>query len=177
MRTGTASDPLRVGINAYLLTSPAMRGWNRYMANLAAALPAHGVRPVLYSTGPIHPVHLSKLPPDTFEVRVAPPMRYPAWEQWWLPRQAKADRLDVLHSPFNYGLPLVCPVPRVLTLHDAIDQIYYSPKIRWRERWTAAGFKSRFHAWAARRAADHVITDSEHARATWRGTWVFSRTG
>ena len=97
---------LRIGFNAYLLSGPSLRGWNRYTVNLLAALPAHGVRPVLYSTSPVHPDHLSRLPADSFEVRVTPPMRYPFWEQRWLPRQAKVDRLDVLHSPFFPELEL-----------------------------------------------------------------------
>ena len=90
---------LRVGFNAYLLRDPNLRGWNRYTVNLLAALPAHGVRPILYSREPIHRDHLARLPADSYEVRVAPPMRYGVWENLWLPRQV---RIDVFHSPFNY---------------------------------------------------------------------------
>jgi len=35
---------LRVGFNAYLLSHPSLRGWNRYTVNLLAALPAHRAR-------------------------------------------------------------------------------------------------------------------------------------
>ena len=93
------SRPLHVGFNAYLLASPDLRGWTRYTVNLLAALPAHGVRPVLYSNAPVHPDHLARLPPDSFEVRVGPPMRYLLWENRWVPRQLAADRIDAFHCP------------------------------------------------------------------------------
>jgi glycosyltransferase involved in cell wall biosynthesis len=156
---------LRVGFNAYLLTAPDVRGWNRYTVNLLAALPAHGVRPVLYSAGPIHPDHLARLPADTFEVCVAPPMRYLAWEQRWVPRRCRTDRIDVFHSPFNYGLPWFSPCPRVLTLHDAIDQVYYVPSLKWSARWRPGVVRSRLAHWSSRRRAHRVITVSEHAKA------------
>jgi glycosyltransferase involved in cell wall biosynthesis len=156
--------PLRVGFNAYLLRAPDLRGWNRYAVNLLAALPAHGVRPYLYSTGPVHPDHLARLPAGEYEVRVAPPMRYLAWEQRWVPRQCRADRLDLFHSPFNYGLPWVTRCPRVLTLHDAIDKVYYGPRVGRRARWRPRALFVELTHWLARRRAHRVITDSEHAR-------------
>jgi glycosyltransferase involved in cell wall biosynthesis len=157
-------DELSVAFNAYLLASPGLRGWTRYTRNLLAALPAHGVRPLLYSTAPIHPEHLTVLPAGSFEVRVAPPMRYLMWEQLWVPRQLKADAADVFHSPMNYGLPWRSPCPRVLTLHDAIDQMYYLPTLTLRQRWRPAVALSRLRFWASRRRAHHVITVSEHAK-------------
>jgi glycosyltransferase involved in cell wall biosynthesis len=132
--------------------------------NLLAALPAHGVRPVLYSNAPIHPAHLARLPADSFEVCVAPPMRYLLWENRWLPRQLRADRIDVFHCPMNYGMPWFTPCPRVLTLHDAIDEVYYHPRQSRRARWKPTALRARLTNWAARRRAHHVITVSEHAK-------------
>ena len=135
---------LRVAFNARLLAAPGLRGWTRYTLNLLAALPSHGVRPLLYAAGPVHPDHLARLPTGTFDVRVAPPMRYLVWEQWWVPRQLRRDRADVFHSPHSYGLPWFSRCPRVLTLHDAIDQIYYLPTLGWRRRWGPEVAASRF---------------------------------
>jgi glycosyltransferase involved in cell wall biosynthesis len=61
----------------------------------------------------------------------------------------------VLHCPFNFGLPWFAPCPRILTLHDAIDQVYDPGRMGWRDR---------FHHWISRRAAATIITVSEHAR-------------
>jgi glycosyltransferase involved in cell wall biosynthesis len=155
---------LRVGFNAYLLSHPSLRGWNRYTVNLLAALPAHGVRPVLYATAPLHADHLTRLPADSFEVRIAPPMRYLSFENRWLPRQLRADRIDVFHCPMNYGLPWSTPCPRVLTLHDAIDQIYYQRRAGLWQRWRPSALRTRLTNWAARRRAHRIITVSEHAK-------------
>jgi glycosyltransferase involved in cell wall biosynthesis len=157
--------PLRVGFNAYLLASPDLRGWTRYAVNLLAALPARGVRPVLYSNAPVHPDHLARLPRDSFEVRVGPPMRYLLWENRWVPRQIRRDRIDLFHCPMNYGLPWATHCPRVLTLHDAIDEVYYHPRASWWGRWRPGAVRARLANWAARRRAHHVITVSEHAKA------------
>ena len=155
---------LRVGFNAYLLRDPNLRGWNRYTVNLLAALPAHGVRPILYSREPIHRDHLARLPADSYEVRMAPPMRYGVWENLWLPRQVRIDRIDIFHSPFNYGLPWSTPCPRVLTLHDAIDQIYYLRQAHWWQRWRPSAIRMRLSNWASRYRAHHLITVSRYAQ-------------
>ena len=160
----TAVRELRVGFNAHLLSSPVLRGWNRYTVNLLAALPGVGVRPILLASTPPHPEHLARLPVGSFEVRVAPRMSYTVFEQLWLAARCRADRLDVLHSPFNFGLPLVSACPRVLTLHDAIDEIYSLPRLARRVRWSAGVVRSRLTMLAARRRAHRVITVSEHAR-------------
>ena len=165
MPLGSSVTLLRVGFNAYLLSAPSLRGWTRYTVNLLAALPAHGVRPILYSMAPIHPDHLARLPLDSFEVRIAPPMRYLAFENRWIPRQLRIDSVEVFHCPMNYGLPWSTPCPRVLTLHDAIDQIYYGRRARWQDRWRPSALRTRLVNWSARRRANRIITVSEHAKA------------
>jgi glycosyltransferase involved in cell wall biosynthesis len=134
------------------------------MVNLLSALPGCGVRPYLYSNAPIHSDHLDRLPAGAFEVRIAPRMRYLTWEQLWIPRQCRADAIDVFHAPFNYGMPWSTHCPRVLTLHDAIDQVYYRSRSNWRNRWTPNSIRARLTNWAARYRAHQVITVSEHAR-------------
>ncbi len=155
---------LRVGFNAYLLRDANLRGWNRYTVNLLAALPTCGVRPVLYSLQPVHPEHLRRLPPDSYEVCVAPPMRYLVWLHYWLPRRLRQDGVDLFHCPVNYGLPWTTPCPRVLTLHDAVDLVYYLPRLSWRQQWRLSTWRMRWDNWSARRRAHHIITVSEHAR-------------
>ena len=153
-----------VGFNARLLASPDLRGWNRYASNLLAALPAQGVRLVLYSDRPLHESHLVRLPAGSFETRVSPSLRYPVWEQRWLPRQCQRDRVDVLHTPFHFGLPWWSPCPRVLTLHDAIDHAYYARRTPWRTRWSPSALRDRWYQWSARVRAERIITVSTHAK-------------
>jgi glycosyltransferase involved in cell wall biosynthesis len=153
---------MRIGYNARLLTAPDLRGWNRYTLNLVESLMRLGVEPVLYSDAPLHPDHLARL--SEAELRVAPAMAYDVWEQVWLPRQARRDRVALLHSPFNFGLPWTSHCRRVLTLHDAIDQVYRPAGLRHR-RPSLNKLREWVRHWAARTRADRVITVSEHARS------------
>jgi glycosyltransferase involved in cell wall biosynthesis len=155
-----ADPPMRIGYNARLLAAPDLRGWNRYTVNLLEALIRLGVAPVLYSDRPLHPDHLARLPGA--EVRVSPPMAYDRWEQLWFPRQARQDRVELLHSPFNYGLPWSSHCPRVLTLHDAIDRVYAPARPQGPP--TLGMLRERLRHWSARARAHRVITVSDHAR-------------
>ena len=157
---------MRVGFNARLLHDPALRGWNRYASNLLAALAGPGVELVLYADRPIHEDHLARLPAGSYRVAVAPAMRHVAWEQGWLPRRCAADRVDLLHSPFHFGLPWSSPCPRVLTLHDAIGPAEAgAPPASWRRRLRPGELAVRASCWIARTRAERIITVSEHARA------------
>jgi glycosyltransferase involved in cell wall biosynthesis len=156
--------PLRVGVNARLLFDPAIRGWNRYTINVLAELPALGVELVLFADRPIHDVYLARLPAGSYTTRVREGLRLPIWEHRWLPAQCKADRVDLLHSPFNYGLPWSTPCPRVLTLHDAIDFIYYRRRLGLRERFSRDNLRTALDHALARSRAHRIITVSEHAR-------------
>ena len=155
---------MKIGINARLLRDSTTRGWNRYTVNLVSELSRTGVECFLYSDRPLHPAHLARFAPDSYRVVQAPPMRYVVWEQLWLPRQCARDRIDVLHSPYNYSLPWSSSCPRVLTLHDAIDAVYYRPRTGWTDNLSARSLKARLHNWVAAARADRIITVSNHAR-------------
>lgn len=154
---------LKVGFNARLLAFPSLRGWNRYTVNLLAELAGLGVEPYLYLEGPVHPEHLGRLPAGIPAPRVAPPMRSVVWEQRWLPCACDADGVDVLHCPLNYGLPWSSRCARVLTLHDAIGQVYDAGR-PLRDRLAPRGALMSWRNWVARRRAHQVITVSEHAK-------------
>ncbi len=155
---------MRVGFNARLLYAPARRGLGRYAINLLSHLTSLGVELVLYSQQPLHESNLSRLQEGRYSIRVSPPMNYFLWEQRWLPQQCAEDGVDVLHSPWNFGLPFWSPCPRVLTLHDAIDQVYYASQHSYRTRLSQAALKTKLFAWIARTRASQVVTVSQHAK-------------
>ncbi len=155
---------MKVAFNARLLYAPTMRGWNRYTVNLLAELPKLGVELYLYSDRPIHSEHLARLPSDSYQIRVTENLRYPIWEQYWLPQQCQKDSVDILHSPFNFGLPWFCPCPCVLTLHDAIDYVYYYKPSKWYQKLHPQALQMRLHSWIASTRADAIITVSNHAK-------------
>ena len=155
---------MKVGFNARLLSAPDLRGWNRYTRNLLAALAGMGVELVLYSDRPIHEAHRSRLPEGGWTERIGAVRPYARWEQAWLPQQCRRDGVSLLHAPANFGLPWSSPCPRVLTLHDAIDQVYYAPREPFRRRWSVPSVRSRLAHGIARTRAERVITVSQHAR-------------
>lgn len=73
------------------------------------------------------------------------------WEQVGLPWLARRVRADVLHSP-HYTMPLVSPVPVVVTLHDAT--FFTAPQ--WHLRSKAVFFRAATRL-AVRRARGLVV--------------------
>ena len=57
--------------------------------------------------------------PNFKVVELNAPGGYPGWEQWALPRAAKAEGCDLLHCTSNTG-PVFSEVPLITTLHDII---------------------------------------------------------
>ena len=154
---------LRLGINARTLRGEHLRGWSRYTINLLEALLEYDVDLLLFSDQPLADRFLRRLPSDRYQVVVENGSRYVVWEQGRLPSLCRAHRVDVLHCPSNYGLPVVSPCPTVLTLHDAISSRYQS-STPWRRRIRPASIMWNLSAYVSRRSADRVITVSEHAK-------------
>ncbi len=76
---------------------------------------------MVYVDSSLPSVDVAQWRSEHWDVRVHPPYQYAVWEQFWLPRWAASDRVDLLHCPANTG-PLVLPrrVKIILTLHDVI---------------------------------------------------------
>jgi glycosyltransferase involved in cell wall biosynthesis len=63
---------------------------------------------------------------SNFKIKNIKGFSYFDWEQLTLPLQAEKDKLDVLHCTSNTA-PILCSVPRVVTIHDII----YLEKTSW----------------------------------------------
>jgi glycosyltransferase involved in cell wall biosynthesis len=63
---------------------------------------------------------------SNFRIKTIKGFSYFDWEQLTLPLQAEKDKLDVLHCTSNTA-PILCSVPRVVTIHDII----YLEKKSW----------------------------------------------
>ncbi|MEH2034355.1 MAG: glycosyltransferase family 1 protein [Nostoc sp.] len=155
---------MKVAFNARLLSSPTLRGWNRYTVNLLLELSSLHIKLFLYSDQPLHKSHLAKLPKDSYQIRIAPVMPYVYWEQYWLPKQCEKDKVDILHCPINFGLPWSSPCPRILTLHDVIDQVYSCQDRPWYKQFSLANIQTKAYHWVARNKAEHIITVSQHSK-------------
>lgn len=126
--------------------------------------PALGVQLFLYSAQPLHPSHLARLQKDSYQGSIAPAMYYVLWEQYWLPKQCEKDRVDILHCPMSFGLPWSSPCPCALSLHDAIDQVYYSQYLPWWQQWSISHFKNQIYYWIVRTRATQIITVSQYSK-------------
>ena len=146
---------MRVGINARLLASPDIRGFNRYTAELVRALAATGrVDLVLFSDAPIHRRHaLDALPAVVGAVR--PQLR---WQHGWLPGALKAERIELFHAPAHWGVPWRSACPVVVTIHDLADREL--PALRPPASILAAA-RHECEQWLVVRRARRIIAVSE----------------
>lgn len=133
--------------------------------NLLSELSRNGIELFLYTDKRLHEDHLARLMPGTYRVVQAPAMRYVKWEQTWLPRQCALDEVDILHTPINFGVPWRSPCARVMTLHDAIDTVYYRARTRWWKKLRPRDFQSYLYHRMAAANADRIITVSHHAKS------------
>jgi glycosyltransferase involved in cell wall biosynthesis len=145
---------VRVGINARLLASPDVRGFNRYTAELVRALAAAGVDVVLFSDAPIHRRHgLDGVPAVIGAVR--PQLR---WQHGWLPGALRAEQIEVFHAPAHWGVPWRSRCPVVVTIHDVADREL--PALRSQAGLVAAT-RHEAEQWLAVRRARRIIAVSE----------------
>jgi glycosyltransferase involved in cell wall biosynthesis len=80
------------------------------------------------------------------------------WQQFELPKRARAAGADLLHVP-GFDAPFWKPCPVILTVHDLIGMLFprnFPPAARfyW-SRWLPASIRN----------ATHVLADSEHTRS------------
>jgi glycosyltransferase involved in cell wall biosynthesis len=116
----TPNKRLHVGFNAQLLSSESgyrNAGVSQYIHWLMATLPRIAPHLCLSAFGgeaardyPGWSVHSARRPSGGAMARIL-------WEQLSLPRQARRERLDLLHSPVYAG-PLIGRTPQIVTLHD-----------------------------------------------------------
>ena len=83
--------------------------------------------------------------------------RFSVGEQFELRARCKSDQIEVFHSPYQYGAPLLLPCPLVVTVHDLIPFLFRTRS--WPKQLLAIPLvKSGYRAAAFR--AHHIIADS-----------------
>lgn len=92
------------------------------------------------------------------DVRACPARPFSIAEQLFWLRALRAREVELFHSP-HLNVPLGCPVPLVVTIHDLIP-LRFPGTINSR----LGGVYFAFMADLASRRAEAVLTDSEHTR-------------
>lgn len=154
--------PLRVGINAHLLSSEAgyrRAGIHHYIAQVISHLPlASGDLEAHLFTR--HPGQLARLPHLSVVGSRWPTERRSvriAWEQLVWPWQARQRRLDLLHS-MAFVLPRFTPCPAIVTVYD-LSFLHYPEQFPTLQRRYLTGQTGR-----SCRQARRVIAISESGR-------------
>jgi glycosyltransferase involved in cell wall biosynthesis len=144
---------MRIGIDAREICgrTTGVGRWLAFLLRQWTAISHHDL--VLYAP---EPVSASPLPSRVTE-RLVPGGTGTAWEQFHLPRVARADNLDVFFAP-AYTAPLQLNVPLVALIHD-VSFAAHPEWFRPRE-----GLRRRLLTYRTAHAACSVITVSEFSR-------------
>lgn len=150
---------IRIGVDARELLGEAT-GVGRYLGELLKRWASREDRParrfLLYTPSPL-PLHL---PADATQVRIIGAKgsgRGTWWEQTYLRRAIRGDRLDVFFAP-AYTAPLGTRVPLAVTIHD-ISFVAHPEWFRAGE-----GLRRRWLTRRAAAAASVILTDSQFSR-------------
>ncbi|MBI4498237.1 MAG: glycosyltransferase family 4 protein [Chloroflexi bacterium] len=156
---------MHIALNAHLMQigrSYRFAGVGKFLAALLVHLQAADPenRYTVF-TGPLPPeAHLPAQENFRFvatRYSTASPLRRILWEQLAQPVELLRRGVDVLHAPVNV-LPLACPCPAVLTIHDLSFLVYPDRLPRARQRYLTL-----LTRWSAQRAR-LVLTVSAHTR-------------
>ncbi len=152
---------LKVGINARILDTQQLRGWSRYTVELVRGLLKNNIEVVFFSDKPIN---TSLVSDQKHHVVIRKGLNYIDWEQRVLADLCGEQQVDILHCPINYGLPYFLKTKKILTLHDAIEKAFYGPRKSFFQKLKPTEQKIRLFHLLSQKAADHIITVSEHAK-------------
>lgn len=160
---------LKVGINARILDTQQLRGWSRYTVELVRGLAQRNVDVVLFSDKTIN---TSLVGAENLKVVIRRGLNYSDWEQRILASLCREEDVDILHCPINYGLPYFLKTKKILTLHDAIEKAFYDSRKSFWQKLKPSEKKIRLYHLLSQKAADRIITVSEHAKqdiVSWYG--------
>jgi glycosyltransferase involved in cell wall biosynthesis len=114
---------MRVAFDGRSLSSPVLRGWDRYTVGLVGELVRQGIEVTLFHRArePLHEAHVANL---GCRVVGLPDRGGLYWEQVAVPLALWRGRYDLFHAPAEHGVPLAAPCPVVLTFHSVTLHSY-----------------------------------------------------
>lgn len=147
---------MRIAVDLRRVKNP---GIGRYMQGLAQAMLTQASEHEFLLLLPPGAQDIIADPARRAERLCCPVKYYSLREQLELPRILRAHRIDLFHSP-HFVLPLVCPCPAVVTIHDVI---YLACKDDLDSRLGRMYYRRMIAA--AARKAERIITVSEFSKS------------
>jgi len=137
-----------------------LTGIGKYIKNLVEGVSRQGFKCVIfYSQKPKYPITGKNI-----KSKIIIANKY-LWEQIFLPKALKQEKIDIYHATGNIGIPLFCPIPSILTVHDIIPLLQ---KDYFKESKTP--FLSRnFYYWRSKtslKRARIIIADTKWTKKT-----------
>ncbi len=131
-----------------------LTGVGKYIQALALGLAAHHFKVILfYSQKPQLPIREKGI-----KSVILPGNKY-LWEQIYLPKAIKREKIDLYHATGNLGVPLFANIPAVLTVHDLIPLLQKD----YFNQAKIPALSQKLYFWRARtsiRKAKKIITDT-----------------
>jgi glycosyltransferase involved in cell wall biosynthesis len=95
---------------------------------------------------------------SSFTRRHRNPVRRRLWEELHLPGLIRRARAEVFHATWNSGVPVRCPVPAVVTIHDLIP--WHRPQEHFATWFQQACYRCAILGAAGRAAVVTTVSDS-----------------
>lgn len=136
-------------------------GVGKYIVSLTNQIAKRNVEcTIFYSKKPKYP-----LTGKNISTKILPSLNRYTFEQFSLPRAFKQEGIDIYHATGNLGIPLVSPIPSILTIHDIIPLLipdYF--------KYSKYGFLSKysylFRLKTSLAKAKKIISVSEYTKKT-----------
>jgi len=132
-----------------------LTGVGKYIKNLIEGIARQGFKCIVfYSQKPEYPI-IGK----NIKNRVIRGNKY-LWEQILLPKALKQEKIDIYHALGNVGIPLFCPIPSVLTVHDLIPLLQKN----YFEKSKISLLSKKLYYWRSKTSlqkAQKIITDTK----------------
>jgi len=97
--------------------------------------------------------------------RILPTLNRYANEQYYISKLIKEEKVDLYHAVGNMGVPLFCPVPAVLTVHDIIPLLFPN-YFKYSKYKILTKFSYHFRLKSSVAKAKKIIADSEYTKKT-----------
>ena len=114
---------MHVAFDGRSLSSPVLRGWDRYTVGLVKELVRLGVEVTLLhrQKEPLRQEHIEGLGCKILGLSDIRGLHY---EQVVVPRALRQNKVDIFHAPRECGVPLFSPCPVVMTYHSVTAHSY-----------------------------------------------------